>query len=109
MGHGIRGAWPGRIGQPPSHYLANLPCAGTEFRPAAERLMANPFLELWKSSVCAWTGAVGGLLLAEMLHGQIELSQALGERALRFWIDAWMSTAPRRKCSVGERMAALSL
>jgi hypothetical protein len=71
--------------------------------------MANPFLELWKSSVCAWTDTAGRLFFAEMLHGQIKLSQAIGERALRFWIDPWMSTAPRRKCSVGERMAALSL
>ena len=71
--------------------------------------MANPFLDLWMGSVCTWTGAAGGLLFTEMLHAQIRLNQDIGERGLRFWIDVWMSTAPRRKCSVGERMAALSL
>jgi hypothetical protein len=50
--------------------------------------MANPFLDLWLGSVCAWTGAACSPLSTEML---------------------WMSPTPQRKCGVGERMAALSL
>jgi hypothetical protein len=49
--------------------------------------MANPFLDLWMGSVCAWTSAAGGLLFTEALHAQIRLSQDIGERGLRFWID----------------------
>ena len=71
--------------------------------------MANPFLDLWMGSVCAWTGAAGRLLSTETLHAQIGLCRDIGERGLRFWMDLWMSPAPRRTCSVGERMAALSL
>ncbi len=71
--------------------------------------MANPFLDLWLGGLCAWMGAACSPPSTEMLRKQMWLGHDISERALRFWIDAWMPSVPRRKCRVEERMAALSL
>ena len=71
--------------------------------------MANPSLDLWLGSLCAWMGAACTPPSAEMLQEQMWLGCDIGERALRLWIDAWLPSAPRPKCGVEERMAALSL
>ena len=71
--------------------------------------MANPFLDLWLGSVCAWTGAACSPFSTVMLQKWMRFGHDIAELTLRFWMDLWMSPAPRRTCSVGERMAALSL
>ena len=71
--------------------------------------MANPFLDLWLGSLCAWMGATCSPHSIEMLQKQMWLGHDIREQARRFWIDNWISPARRPKCTVEERMAALSL